>query len=475
MKMDEQMSPLLKKRMGAGPAIDRRMFLAGAAASAMMPGLVAAKDIPSLTARPGRVSLLPADYPETAIWGFEGGVPGPELRLKQGESLVQRLVNDLPQATSVHWHGVRVPNAMDGVPGMTQDAVPPGGEFTYEFTPPDAGTFWYHAHNHSTEQVARGLYGILIVDEVAPPDVDHDISVVLDDWRLNEAGAITEDFDQMHDWTHAGRIGNFVKATMRPQVVKLRRNDRLRLRLVNVAVDRIMQIGLHGMVGAIVALDGMPLEVPEHTDHLVLGPAQRADFIVDVTAEVGEQAILAIHEQDEAFVLSHFDVVSGGTTVARGPVQPLPANPLLPLTTAEAAKVAPLRMEGGAMGGLKQGIWKGQVLSIRELVAQGQVWTFNGQAGVSETPLIEAPAGEIVEVELQNDTAFPHAMHLHGHHFQERLADGRLGPLRDTILMDRAESRSIVFRADNPGDWLLHCHMLSHQKAGMKTWIKVTA
>lgn len=469
------MSPLKKNPIGWGSRIDRRMFLTGATACAMMPGLAEAQAVPQLVARPGRAPVLPAAYPETPIWGYEGGVPGPELRLKQGERLLRRLVNDLPQATSVHWHGVRVPNAMDGVPGMTQEAVLPGGQFTYDFTPPDAGTYWYHAHNQSIEQVARGLYGLLIVDEVDPPDVDHDISVVLDDWRLNEAGAITEDFDQMHDWTHAGRIGNFVSAAVQPQVAHLRRNDRLRLRLVNVAVDRIMTIGLHGLVGAMVALDGMPLQVPEHADHVVLGPAQRADFIVDVTAEVGEQVLLAVHEQDEAFVLSHFDVVSGGTRIARGPIQPLPANSPMPLTTVGTARKANLHMEGGAMGGLRQGTWKGQVLSLRELVSQGQVWTFNGQAGLSETPLIEASVGELVEVNLQNDTAFPHALHLHGHHFQVRLGNGRLGPLRDTLLMDRAEARSIVFRADNPGDWLLHCHMLSHQKAGMKTWVRVKA
>lgn len=472
--MDKQMATKQESPMTVGPVIDRRMFLAGATAFAMASGPARADSTPQLVARPGKARLLSTDYPETPIWGYNGGVPGPELRLKQGERLVQRLVNNLPQASSVHWHGVRVPNAMDGVPGMTQDAVPPGGQFTYDFTPPDAGTFWYHSHNQSTEQIARGLYGLLIVEEIDPPEVDHDISVVLDDWRLSETGAITEDFDRMHDWTHAGRIGNFTKAALLPQVSRLRRNERLRLRLVNVAVDRIMVIGLHGMAGAIVALDGMPLRVPERTDHVILGPAQRADFIVDVTAEEGEQALLAIHERDEAFVLSHFDVGASGQSVSRGPIAPLPPNPLAPLATTQGAQMARLIMEGGAMGGLRQGIWKGEVLSVRDLVAEGQIWTFNGVAGLPETPLIEVPVGEIVEVPMQNDTAFPHAMHLHGHHFQERLADGSLGPLRDTILMDRGETRSIVFRADNPGDWLLHCHMLSHQKAGMKTWIRVT-
>ena len=464
-----------KAQVTSGPKLNRRTFLAGTAALAATPGFIHAETIPRLVARPATARLRPAEYPETPIWGYDGGVPGPLLRLKQGERLMRRLVNELPQPTSVHWHGVRVPNAMDGVPGITQEAVAPCGQFDYDFTPPDAGTFWYHSHNQSTEQIARGLYGLLIVDEAEPPEVDHDISVVLDDWRLRESGEIIEDFDQMHDWTHAGRIGNFVQASLLPQISQLRRHERLRLRLVNVAVDRVMMIGIHGLSGAIVALDGMPLQTPEHTDHVVLGPAQRADFIVDVTADEGDQALIAIHERDEAFVLADLHVSAGGSSSARGAINPLPSNPLVPLETAQATTEAHLIMEGGAMGGLRQGIWKGERLSIQQLVEQGQVWTFNGVAGLPEAPLVEVAVGDIVEIPMQNDTAFPHAMHLHGHHFQERLADGSLGPLRDTLLMDRGETRSIVFRADNPGDWLLHCHMLSHQKAGMKTWIRVAA
>ncbi len=275
--------------------------------------------------------------------------------------------------------------------GYNAGAVAPGGQFDYDFTPPDAGTFWYHSHNQSTEQIARGLYGLLIVDEAEPPEVDHDISVVLDDWRLRESGEIIEDFDQMHDWTHAGRIGNFVQASLLPQISQLRRHERLRLRLVNVAVDRVMMIGIHGLSGAIVALDGMPLQTPEHTDHVVLGPAQRADFIVDVTADEGDQALIAIHERDEAFVLADLHVSAGGSSSARGAINPLPSNPLVPLETAQATTEARLIMEGGAMGGLRQGIWKGERLSIQQLVEQGQVWTFNGVAGLPEAHWLRLP------------------------------------------------------------------------------------
>lgn len=455
--------------------VSRRQFLAGATALSTLPYIAAATPATlDLTARLGKVQLVPGDTPKTEIWGYDGGVPGPEIRLRQGDPLTRRLVNELPQPTSVHWHGLRIPNAMDGVPGMTQDAVAPGEHFTYDFTPPDAGTYWYHSHNQSTEQVARGLYGLLIVDEVNPPDVDHDISVVIDDWRLTEQAAISEDFGAMHDWTHAGRMGNFIHAHLTPSLNQVKRNDRLRLRLVNVSTDRVMVIGLHGMVGAIVALDGMPLLVPDATDHAILGPAQRADFILDVTADVGEQALIAIHEGDVGFILSEFGVVGRNARVARGAINALPANPLTPMTKIIEAREVKLHMEGGAMGGLRQGIWKGKEISTQELVNNGQIWTFNGVAGLPETPLIDLSQGEVLRLQMRNDTAFPHAIHLHGHHFQEEKPDGSLGPLRDTILMERGEIRTIVFRADNPGDWLLHCHMLSHQAAGMKTWLRVT-
>jgi FtsP/CotA-like multicopper oxidase with cupredoxin domain len=456
--------------------VNRRQFLAGASALVTLPSIALAKTSPmKMTARPGEVQLVSGNYPKTQVWGFDGGVPGPEIRVQQGGSVGRRLVNELPQATSVHWHGLRIPNAMDGVPGLTQPAVAPGEEFTYEFTPPDAGTFWYHSHNQSTEQVARGLYGLLIVDEIEPPEVEHDIAVVIDDWRLTKTAAIREDFDAVHDWTHAGRTGNFVHARLSPSLDQVKRHDRLRLRLVNVATDRVMVIGLHGMTGAIVALDGMPLGIPEVTDHAILGPAQRVDFIVDVTAEEGEQVILAIHERDEAQILSSFAVSGSSAKSSRGVISALPSNPLTPMSKVKEAREAQLTMEGGAMGGLGQGIWKGERMSIQKMVENGQVWTFNGVAGLSDTPFVELTRGEVLRIPMKNDTAFPHAMHLHGHHFQEVLAGGALGPLRDTILLERGQTRTIVFRADNPGDWLLHCHMLSHQAAGMKTWLKVTS
>ncbi|MDU8929833.1 multicopper oxidase family protein [Alisedimentitalea sp. MJ-SS2] len=465
-------------KKGMRVELNRRKFMAGATAMSLVPSVGrAATAPPTLEAKPGRVRLITAefgDYPETEIWGFGGGVPGPMIRARQGDVLQRRLVNNLPQPTSVHWHGLRVPNAMDGVPGMTQDAVAQGGEFLYELPLKDAGTYWYHSHNQSTEQVARGLYGVLIVDEEQPPEVDHDVTIVLDDWRLSKKAQITDDFGAMHDWTHAGRMGNYIHAHLAPQISTVEQNQRLRLRFVNVATDRIMSVSLNGVAGKIVARDGMPLETLETPEVMVFGPAERADLIVDVTAAVGETVQLVIHERDTGYLLEEIEVTGQHAKTPRGPVPRLPGNPIERLTDLKAARSVPLNMEGGAMGGLRQGKYKGRVMSPQELVREGQIWTFNGEVGLPEAPLITAQRGETIRIPMQNNTVFPHAMHLHGTHFQEVLPDGTFGPLKDTILMDARETREIAFVADNPGDWLLHCHMLSHQAAGMKTWLRVT-
>ena len=134
-----------------------------------------------LTPKPGQVNLVGAQYPRTPVWSYNGQVPGPEIRVKQGERLRVVVENALDQSTTVHWHGIRLPNAMDGVAGLTQPAIKPGGRFVYEFDLPDAGTYWYHPHLNSSEQLGRGLYGALIVEEHEPPEVDEDITWVLDD------------------------------------------------------------------------------------------------------------------------------------------------------------------------------------------------------------------------------------------------------------------------------------------------------
>lgn len=196
---------------GPMQGITRRQFLIGASSISLsafvdVPLLHAAPNGINLTAAPGKVSFFGPDDPSTDIWSY-GALPGPVLKVKQGERLNVTLKNDLPDPTTIHWHGIRPPNAMDGVPFLTQEPVAPGKTFSYDFVAEDAGTFWYHPHVNSAEQVGRGLSGALIVEEPNPVAVDRDMVWVIDDWRVTEELSLVE-FGNFHDMTHGGRMGN---------------------------------------------------------------------------------------------------------------------------------------------------------------------------------------------------------------------------------------------------------------------------
>ncbi len=454
--------------------ISRRQFLQTTLALSVLPRAALASET-ELVAQPASQQIAPDGYPETPIWSYGGSVPGVEIRVPQGARVRRKLVNALPQPTTVHWHGIRIDNAMDGVPGLTQDVVPPNDSFEYDFAVPDAGTYWYHAHNQSMEQVARGLYGPLIVEEASGPDVDQDLVLMLDDWRLNPENAeISADFDNGHDLSHAGRLGNLVTVNGRfDPSYPVRTSERLRLRLINAANARIFDVGLDGITGWIVALDGMPLEVPLPVeDSFPLAPAQRADLIVDVTATSGQVASIVSVERDGAFGLVKFDVAGSSANVPREGVDPLPPNPV-PVITLQDAPLHLMAMQGGAMRWLENARLGEAELSGRELAQLGRFWALNGHAERPVEPFLDVPLGSVHRIEFANETAFPHAMHLHGHHFRLILADGSLGPWRDTVLVDRGQNRQIALVADNPGDWLLHCHMLGHAASGMMSWFRV--
>lgn len=455
--------------------LSRRQVMAGAAALVVMPkGAQAAPRL--LTARPGVQQLAPADYAATPIWGFDGKVPGPELRVAQGGRLSLRFQNDLPQASAIHWHGIRIANKMDGVPGMTQDAVPPGGSFDYDFALPDAGSYWYHSHNKSVEQVARGLYGPLIIDEPTPPDIDRDLVLMVDDWRLDgETLEITADFGNGRDNSHGGRLGNLVTVNGQFNAqITAARHERLRLRLVNPSNARNFGLRLQGLAGWVMALDGMPLAAPQElTARLDLAPAQRVDLMVDVTAEPGGAAGLLSVERTGIFRI--WDVnVADGSTARRAAPPALPPNALPNLPPMVDIPVAEMVMQGGAMRWLETATMSDTELSGRDLAQLGQFWALNGQVGRAPAPFIDAKRGDAWRLRFVNDTAFDHGMHLHGHHFALLDDQGQPGAWRDTVLLRRGETREVVTVLDNPGTWLLHCHMLGHAASGMTSWLRVS-
>ncbi len=462
----------------------RRRLFAGVAAGLVLPvGAwgAASPRVHSLALVAGRSRQrldpeLPAD---TETWSYNGQVPGPLIRLRQGERLVVDFRNELAEGSAIHWHGLRIDNAMDGVVGMTQESVLPGETFHYEFTVPDAGTYWYHAHQRSSEQVGRGLYGVLVVDEPEPPDVDRDVVLVLDDWRLDETGRIHPSFGNLHDITHAGRVGNWLTVNGRgSETIRVEAGDRLRLRLVNTANSLVMTLKIPPWRAWAVSLDGMPLAAPWTVrSELVLSPGQRMDVIADVPAEPGVDATLDFHDRGQVIPLVGFSPSDypGKPPRAESP-RALPPNPVRPAAAVPDAST-PLVMRGGAMGDLDRADYQGEMLDIRALARLGMVWAQNGVIGRPEKPLLSAPLGSTQEIVFENRTAWFHGMHLHGHHFE---VPGAMtgtaesgGVLRDTVLIPPGERLAVKFLADNPGDWLLHCHMLEHQTGGMVTWIRV--
>ncbi|APX13010.1 multicopper oxidase family protein [Tateyamaria omphalii] len=432
--------------------MNRRQFLASSAAMGLLPRSAASAS-PTYRLRAEDVTgqILPLGDGATRMLGFNGSMPGPELRVRQGERVRVDVENGLDEGTAVHWHGIRLENSMDGVPALTQTIIEPGDTKTYSFVPPDAGTFWYHSHYISHEQVARGLMGPLIIEDDEPIDVDHDITAILSDWRMERDGTLIEEYTDRHSVAHAGLLGTFARAFFSRGEVKA--GDRIRLRLINAATNRIFPVVVSGASGRIVALDGISLSEPRDFEQIMMAPAQRVDLILDVAADVKLDMMSRQGPYELGTIAaSGKNGLRKATPIAALPAHaiPVPSNPDRHLT---------LHMMGGAMGGRHGG---------------ANIWAFNDISDLQSDPFAYFRKGETARITLVNDTSFPHGIHLHGHHFYEVGADGSIGDLRDTTLVNARENRDILCTFDNPGKWMLHCHMLSHAFGGMRTWVEVT-
>jgi FtsP/CotA-like multicopper oxidase with cupredoxin domain len=409
-----------------------------------------------------RQALVGTGNPDTDVWSYNGTVPGPELRFRQGERLRVEVQNSLPVETTVHWHGLRLPNAMDGVPGVTQPPIAAkGGRFTYEFDLPDAGTYWYHPHLGNPEQVSRGLYGALIVEEREPPAADRDVVWVLSDWELDREARLDEEFANPMAASHDGRIGNTVTVNGAvPESFAVRAGERIRLRLVNASSARIYGLAFEGHAPALIAFDGQPV-APHPAARVVLGPGMRADLMLDCTAQPGSRhrvvdgfyrrnayELLKLQYRDEAPLRRSFP--------------PVPALGMNPVARPELANAVRQRIVfgGGAMGAMP-----------RQAEHKGMFWTVNGKpvAEHAHEVLMNLKLGSSYVLELVNETSWYHPIHLHGHVFRILPGD-RWG---DTVLLEPKTRAEIAFVADNPGDWMLHCHILEHQATGMMALVRV--
>ena len=472
----------------------RRQFLglvAGAAASGIAPALAHAQlSVRGLRAAPGSQKLVGEGNPATSVWAYGGTVPGPELRFRQGDRLRVEVENALDAETTVHWHGIRVPNAMDGVPHLTQPPIAArGGRFTYEFDLPDAGTYWYHPHLGSPEQVGRGLYGPLIIEEARPPAVDRDIVWMLGDWRLDREARIVEDFGNFMDASHAGRIGNTVtvNGAIR-ETFELRAGERIRLRLVNAANARIFSLEFRGHDPVVIALDGQPVE-PHRPEggRVVLGPAMRADILLDAAGEPGSShAIADDFYPHRAYRLLDLRYAKDRLRAGRAGA-PLPKLAANPLSEPDVAKTQRHRIDfGGGMMGNMPGMGMGNMPGMGMGSMQGMqmphrmAWTVNGKTmpdnGHAHEPILKLALGRSYLLDLVNDTQWHHPIHLHGHVFRVITRDDKPTQYRewlDTVLLPPRSRAEIAFVADNPGSWMLHCHILEHQASGMMAAIRV--
>jgi FtsP/CotA-like multicopper oxidase with cupredoxin domain len=452
--------------------MDRRGFLASSAALALTPRVALSQQTRTLRPVRARQSLVGAAHPATEVWTYNGTVPGPVLRYRQGERLRVEVENALDAETTVHWHGIRLPNAMDGVPHLTQAPIAAkGGRFTYEFDLPDAGTFWYHPHLGSAEQVARGLSGALIVEERNPPAVDRDLVWLLSDWRLDREARIVPDFASRMDASHAGRIGNTVTLNGAiPESFVVRAGERIRIRLINASNARIYGLAFEGHEPRIIALDGHPV-APHWPGRVVLGPGMRADLLLDCGAAPGStHRVIDRFYRDRAYEL--VKVHYGKEAPLRKSFAPVPGLPANPVALPDLAKAQAHRIvfSGGMMGTMPD-----------QARHKGMFWTVNGKPVAEHShahgePLLQLKRNQSHVIELVNSTSWHHPIHLHGHVFRVLTRDGKqVQPQQwaDTVLLDPDTHAEIALVADNPGDWMLHCHVLEHQASGMMAVVRV--
>lgn len=421
-----------------------------------------------LEAKRGTIRLVSTPARETEVWGYDGQVPGPLLRLKKGAELKVRLVNRLDQPVTVSWQGVRGPNAMDGVAGLTQAPVKPGESFEARFTPRDSGIFWYHSHvwPHTAEQVARGLYGVLIVDELEPPPADEEALLVVDDWSLDAQSQIEGGFGDVEQAGQGGRIGPLVtvNSSPAPRVSKMRPGSRVRVRLLNACHARILTLTFAGAHPQVQAIDGQPCEIFEPVRQtLPLGPGARFDVMLDLPSETGKEVRLVSRREGEPDQPLLVVTTEGAPRKPREPVAGLPANPALP---AAIPLERALKMDVVIDGGIKAG------------PDPAKLWTINGVAsdGFSGKPLFKVKRGDAVSLAFVNKSAFPQQMQVRGHALRllHDLDDGWEPYWRDAVLVAPGRTKHVAFVADNPGKWAIESLFLERQVTGLAAWFEVT-
>lgn len=483
--------------------LNRRRFLAGAGCLVAGAGLVRSGGRPSgvalaaaaapETGRTVTARLVAAERPGTLpcfagialpLWTFSETTWLPVIRLALGDRLEAELDNRLARAgehTSIHWHGIRLPNDQDGVPFLVQPPVAPGESFRYGFVPPDTGTFFFHPHCNATEQIGRGLTGILIVEGDTTASYAADEIVFLRDWLIDTEMRGFRSFYTTRGASRAGTYGNVRSANGAAEAeLRLPAASDCRLRLINGDPTRIMEIAVVDAGAAVVAVDGIAVP-PFPLSTWLLGPAMRLDLVVRAPAD-GRTARIVDQRLGEPVPLVRL-VGNGPAPATVTPFDPAPlrAGRIPEPDVGSAERLSFVFAAGNAASVLPVGDPLDALLLGSICASTDTFWTINGTAWPGRDdarippPLARLALGRSYVFSLKNASQLMHPIHIHGHTFKVLASDRRTLPVHyaDTIVLLPGETLDVAFVADNPGRWMFHCHIIEHQETGMMGYVDV--
>jgi FtsP/CotA-like multicopper oxidase with cupredoxin domain len=396
---------------------------------------------------------------QTPVWAYNDKIPGPVSRAAEGTTLEIDFINNLQEASSIHWHGLRIDNAMDGVPGVTQEPVGPGKRFRYRLKLQEAGTFWYHPHLNSSEQLERGLKGALIVEPIKKLPWSQDMVWLVDDWLLQKDGNIFPRFNTGHDLMHDGRWGNVltINGKYTPEFW-VTPGERIRIRLINAANARVLSLDFPGLPAKVIAVDGRPVSTVFEYKGLALSPGNRIDLDITVPPDAGGKTFTVADQfTKRKYPLAHLKVKKAAP-VETPDFEPVTAKDFIPAKDFENV-TAVKSWDLSAIRGGKFGIG----------------WAMN-QLLWPDADATDIALGKPYKVMFTNGSSRLHPMHLHGVFFRvlEVNAKPTVEPFtRDTVLVGPHERVVIGLVPMHPGIWLTHCHIQSHAEAGMMTTITV--